>query len=80
MSVGAYLCVLCALCGSSTAVFGLKSAKPATNPGAETPSPEGNPKSEGRNPKAEIAKLSGIGSALNTEATGASVSRSDRTE
>ncbi|MGA2662169.1 MAG: hypothetical protein ABSH34_32215, partial [Verrucomicrobiota bacterium] len=29
--------------------------------------------------KAEIAKLSSTGSALNTEATGASVSRNDRT-
>jgi pimeloyl-ACP methyl ester carboxylesterase len=33
-----------------------------------------------RNPKAWIAKLSGVGSALNTEATDASVSRGDRTE
>ena len=40
----------------------------------------GNPKSEGRNPKAEIAKPSGIGFALNTEVTVASVSRGDRTE
>jgi hypothetical protein len=41
---------------------------------------EGTAFFEGRNPKAELAKLSGIGSALNTEATGASVSRNDRTE
>ncbi|SPE60123.1 hypothetical protein SBV1_370107 [Verrucomicrobia bacterium] len=39
-----------------------------------------NPKPEGRNPKAEIAKLSGIGFALNTEVSVASVSRGDRTE
>jgi hypothetical protein len=31
-----------------------------------------------RNPKAEVAKRSGIGSALNTEATGDSVSRGER--
>jgi NodT family efflux transporter outer membrane factor (OMF) lipoprotein len=37
-------------------------------------------KAEGRNPKAAAPKLSGIGSALNTEATGASASRSDRAE
>jgi hypothetical protein len=42
-----------------------------------------NPKSEGRNPKeirnpkAEVAKLPGVGSALDTEAAGASVSRND---
>jgi hypothetical protein len=46
---------------------------------------KGNPKSEGRNPKeirnpkAEIAKLWGSRSALDAEATDASVSRSDRT-
>jgi hypothetical protein len=44
------------------------------------PKSEGNPKSETRNPKAKIAKLSGIGSVLNTEATGACASRSERTE
>jgi hypothetical protein len=40
------------------------------NPKSEAPKSEGNPKSEGRNPKAEIAELSAIGSALGTEATG----------
>jgi hypothetical protein len=44
------------------------------------PKSEGNPNAEIRNPKAEIAKLSGIGSALNTEAAGTSVSRNDCTE
>jgi hypothetical protein len=37
-------------------------------------------KSEIRNPKAEIGKLAGIGSALNTQAPGASLSRDYRTE
>jgi hypothetical protein len=58
-------------------------ARERANPAAlksEIRSPEIRRKSETRNPRAEIAQLSGIGSALDTEATGASVSRSDRTE
>jgi hypothetical protein len=64
--------------------------KPKKKSGGRRPkevlSPEGNPKAEIRrkpeirNPKAEIAELPGIGSGLNAEATGPSVSCSDRTE
>jgi hypothetical protein len=50
------------------------------SPEIRNPKAEIRRKSEIRNPKAGIAKRSDIGFALNAEATGASASRSDRTE